>query len=166
MLELTRRMNPSRSCFDRIAGAYINGAGEVDETFNVHFGNLSASDKAKNLELAKAVPFSRTNDQLKEYTFPITSKGKDRINAVKYRLRLAVYFPFQFLIALIYMPFILVGFAAMWSEGLAFDYTYMTERNPIVNQNGPTRMRMKKHCFLVRFIFCLISEISGGQRRF
>ena len=77
MLELTRRMTPSRSCFDRIAGAYINGAGEVDETFNVHFGNLSASEKAKNLELAKTVPFSRTNDQLKEYTFPITSKGKD-----------------------------------------------------------------------------------------
>lgn len=81
------------------------------------------------------------------------SKGKDRINAVKYHLRRAVYFPFQFLIALIYLPFILVGFAATNTESLAFDYTYMTERNPIVNQNGPTRMRMKKHCFLVRFIF-------------
>lgn len=77
MMELTRRMNPSRSCFDRIAGAYINEMGEVDESFNVHFGNLSASEKKKNLELAKAIPFSRTNEQLKEYTFPITSKGKD-----------------------------------------------------------------------------------------
>ena len=77
MMELTRRMNPSRSCFDRIAGAYINEFGEVDESFNVHFGNLSASEKVKNLELAKAIPFARTNEQLKEYTFPITSKGKD-----------------------------------------------------------------------------------------
>ena len=79
MMELTRRMNPSRSCFDRIAGAYISDTGEVDETFNVHFGNLSASEKAKNLELAKTIPFARTNDQLKEYTFPITSKGKDSL---------------------------------------------------------------------------------------
>lgn len=31
MLELTRRMTPSRSCFDRIAGAYIDDMGEVDE---------------------------------------------------------------------------------------------------------------------------------------
>lgn len=77
MLELTRRMTPSRSCFDRIAGAYVNDMGEVDETFNIHFLKLSGADKAKNLELAKAVPFSRTNEQLKEYTFPITAKGKD-----------------------------------------------------------------------------------------
>ena len=58
MLELTRRMTPARSCFDRIAGAYIDDMGEVDESFNIHFGKLSASEKAKNLALAKAVPFS------------------------------------------------------------------------------------------------------------
>ena len=60
MLELTRRMTPSRSCFDRIAGAYVNDLGEVDESFNIHFLKLNGSDKAKNLELAKAVPFSKT----------------------------------------------------------------------------------------------------------
>ena len=38
MLELTRRMTPSRSCFDRVAGAYINEWGEVNESFNIHFG--------------------------------------------------------------------------------------------------------------------------------
>lgn len=97
----------------------------------------------------KYAPKTYTKDDLMKST----SKGKDRINAVKYHLRRAVYFPFQFLIALIYLPFILVGFAATNAESLAFDYTYMTERNPIVNQNGPTRMSMKKHCFLVRFIF-------------
>lgn len=77
MLELTRRMTPARSCFDRIAGAYINDLGEVDESFNIHFGKLSASEKARNLELAKTVPFSKTNIQLKEYTFSDTVKGKD-----------------------------------------------------------------------------------------
>lgn len=79
MLELTRRMTPSRSCFDRIAGAYIDDMGEVDESFNIHFGKLSKTEKTRNLELAKAIPFSKTNEQLKEYTFPESVKGKDSI---------------------------------------------------------------------------------------
>ena len=79
MLELTRRMTPSRNCFDRIAGAYADDMGEVDESFNIHFGKLSSTEQARNLELAKAVPFSKTNEQLKEYTFPEEAKGKDSI---------------------------------------------------------------------------------------
>ena len=70
MLELTRRMTPSRSCFTRIAGAYLDDEGYVENTFNINFLKLSASDKAKNLALAKAVPFSETNVQLKAYRFP------------------------------------------------------------------------------------------------
>ena len=77
MLELTRRMNPSRTCFDRIAGAYINDLGEIDDSFNIHFGKLIGSEKNRNLRLAKAIPFSKTNEQLKEYTFKENSKGKD-----------------------------------------------------------------------------------------
>ncbi len=77
MLELTRRMTPARTCFDRIAGAYVNDLGEVDESFNIHFGKLSGSEKAKNLAIAKAVPFSETNVQLKEYVFSESVKGKD-----------------------------------------------------------------------------------------
>ncbi len=77
MLELTRRMNPERTCFDRIAGAYIDDMGELEDSFNIHFGKLSPSEKKRNLEIAKAIPFSKTNVQLKEYTFPITNKGKD-----------------------------------------------------------------------------------------
>ncbi len=75
MLELTRRMTPARNCFDRIAGAYIDDLGEVDESFNIHFGKLSGPEKTKNLALAKMVPFSETNVQLKEYTFPESVKG-------------------------------------------------------------------------------------------
>lgn len=77
MLELTRRMTPARTCFDRIAGAYIDDMGEVDGSFNTHFGKLSAFEKSRNLALAKAIPFSKTNDQLKEYSFSEKAKGKD-----------------------------------------------------------------------------------------
>lgn len=69
MLELTRRMTPKRNCFDRIAGAYMDEEGFVDGTFNKHFQKLSAKDQQANLEIAKAVPFSETNVQLKEYVF-------------------------------------------------------------------------------------------------
>ena len=77
MLELTRRMTPTRTCFDRIAGAYINDMGE--DSFNVHFGKLSGSEKSRNLALAKVIPFAKTNEQLKEYIFSEKSKGKDSI---------------------------------------------------------------------------------------
>ena len=79
MLELTRRMTPSRTCFDRIAGAYIDEEGFSDDSFNIHFLKLSGSEKARNLVLAKQVPFSRTNEQLKEYTFPDSAKGPDSL---------------------------------------------------------------------------------------
>ena len=79
MLELTRRMTPARTCFDRITGAYINDMGEVEDSFNVHFGKLSGSEKSRNLALAKAIPFAKTNEQLKEYTFSEKAKGKDSI---------------------------------------------------------------------------------------
>lgn len=69
MLELTRRMTLKRNCFSRIAGAYLDKDGFVDGTFNKHFQNLSAKDQQRNLEIAKAVPFSETNVQLKEYAF-------------------------------------------------------------------------------------------------
>lgn len=87
MLELTRRMTPSRTCFDRIAGAYINDMGEVDESFNIHFGKLSGSEKARNLELAKAIPFAQTNIQLKEYHFPEEAKGKDSMQQLLEAIR-------------------------------------------------------------------------------
>lgn len=69
MLELTRRMTLTRNCFDRIAGAYLDEDGFVDGTFNKHFQRLSSKDQKTNLELAKAISFSDTNVQLKEYAF-------------------------------------------------------------------------------------------------
>lgn len=69
MLELTRRMTPARNCFSRIAGAYLDGEGFVDGTFNIHFGKLSQKEQKSNLAIAKAIPFSQTNLNLKEYRF-------------------------------------------------------------------------------------------------
>ena len=69
MLELTRRMTLKRNCFSRIAGAYLDGDGYVDGTFNTHFQKLSAPEREANLAIAKAIPFSETNVNLKEYRF-------------------------------------------------------------------------------------------------
>lgn len=77
MLELTRRMTPKRTSFTRIAGAYMDKDGEMDGSFNTNFLNLSTGEKEKNLAIAKTIPFSETNEQLKEYSF--TSKGKGSI---------------------------------------------------------------------------------------
>lgn len=73
MLELTRRMTPSRNCFSRIAGAYFDEEGYDTGTFNIHFGKLGTIEKKRNLDMAKAVIFSNTNENLKDYGF-----GKNR----------------------------------------------------------------------------------------
>ena len=82
MLELTRRMTPKRTCFSRAAGCYVTKDGEMDGTFNIHFGKLSESEKKRNLEIAKTIPFSDTNEQLKEYAFPKGPGRKDSMWAL------------------------------------------------------------------------------------
>jgi len=69
MLELTRRMTLKRNCFCRIAGAYIDKDGFIDGTFNRHFLKLTQKEQEANLAIAKAIPFSETNVNLKEYAF-------------------------------------------------------------------------------------------------
>lgn len=75
MLELTRRMTPKRTSFTRIAGCYLDKDGEIDGTFNTNFLNLSSADKEKNLAIAKTIPFSRTNEELKKYAFSRENMG-------------------------------------------------------------------------------------------
>lgn len=70
MLELTRRMTVKRNCFTRVAGAYFDDEGYVDGTFNIHYLKLPVGEQAHNLTLAKAVPFSATNEKLREHPFP------------------------------------------------------------------------------------------------
>ena len=75
MLELTRRMTPARSSVARIAGAYMDEEGYVDGTFNTNFLKLSAGERSKNLNLAKQVLLSRTNEQLKEFIREFCTKA-------------------------------------------------------------------------------------------
>lgn len=69
MLELTRRMTPKRTSITRIAGCYVDQDGDFDGSFNTNFLKLSEADKTKNLKLAKSIPFSETNKNLKKYEF-------------------------------------------------------------------------------------------------
>ena len=69
MLEITRRMTPSRTAMTRIAGCYMDDEGFVDGTFNINFLKLSASEKSRNLAIAKTIPFAETNTKLKRYVF-------------------------------------------------------------------------------------------------
>lgn len=72
MLELTRRMTLARTSFTRIAGCYVDKDGEFDGSFNTNFLKLSAQERTKKLKLAKEIPFSATNVNLKKYEFSQT----------------------------------------------------------------------------------------------
>ena len=85
MLELTRRMTLSRNCFVRTAGAYIDDEGYIDNTFNVSFKNMSKHDQQVNLDLAKTIPFSKTNEQLKCYKFPEGDMAYDSGGNLQYK---------------------------------------------------------------------------------
>lgn len=79
MLALTRRMTVKRTSVTRIAGAYIDSDGVIDGTFNTRFLKLSASERARNLEIAKSVPFAQTNENLKRYVISEGSVGRERM---------------------------------------------------------------------------------------
>lgn len=70
MLELTRRMTLTRTSFTRIAGCYVDKDGDYDGSFNINFLKLSAPERTNKLRLAKAIPFSPTNVNLKKYEIP------------------------------------------------------------------------------------------------
>lgn len=79
MLELTRRMTLKRNCFTRLAGAYLDEDGYVDGTFNTNFLKLSEKERNAKLAIAKAIPFSETNVNLKEYRFTKDQEGPGSI---------------------------------------------------------------------------------------
>lgn len=71
----------------------------------------------------------------------------------KYTMRIIAYLPFQILLVIVYSPILALIFAYENAECLAYENTYFTPDNPMVNKEGPTRKRMKKHCWLIRFLF-------------
>ena len=75
MLELTRRMTSARSNLIRIAGAYIDEEGYIDGTFNTSFLNLKGAEKNRCLDIAKAIPFAKPNEELVQYKIPGMGPG-------------------------------------------------------------------------------------------
>ena len=75
MLELTRRMTDARTHLSRIAGAYLDAEGYVDGTFNTSFLKLKGEERKNALEIAKTIPFARTNEELVSYRIPGMKPG-------------------------------------------------------------------------------------------
>jgi hypothetical protein len=70
MLELTRRMTDARTHLARLAGGYLDEEGYVDGTFNTNFLKLRGEERKHALEIARAIPFSRTNEELLSFRIP------------------------------------------------------------------------------------------------
>lgn len=64
MLEITRRLTPTRCNLSRIAGAYMNEEGYIDNSFNINFLKLKGKELEHCLEIAKTIPFGETNEEL------------------------------------------------------------------------------------------------------
>ena len=79
MLELTRRMSVARNCFSRIAGAYMDKDGFVDESFNTPFLKLTKSEQEKNIKIAKAIPFAKPEDELVNIDMKTQMRSKDSL---------------------------------------------------------------------------------------
>ncbi|HOO29148.1 MAG TPA: DUF4317 family protein [Lachnospiraceae bacterium] len=89
MLELTRRMTIDRTSFTRIAGSYLDKDGLTDGTFNTNFLKLKASERQKKLLVAKTIPFSNTNENLKDYHFSKDKIGNGSIWQLLQAMRLS-----------------------------------------------------------------------------
>ena len=79
LLELTRRMTLKRNCFARVAGAYMDGEGYIDGTFNTNFLALQTAEKGNLLNIAKKVLFAETNVSVKGYGFAKDKKGQGSV---------------------------------------------------------------------------------------
>ena len=62
MLELTRRLTSAKTNLVRLAGAYIDEEGYIDGTFNTNFLNLKGAERNRCLDIAKTIPFAKTNE--------------------------------------------------------------------------------------------------------
>lgn len=87
MLELTRRMTSSRTHLVRIAGAYIDEEGFIDGTFNKNFLNLTGDDRKHALEIAKTIPYAKSNSELVEYELSQDAMKSGSIWQLLYAIR-------------------------------------------------------------------------------
>ena len=71
---------------------------------------------------------------------------------VKKFLLMILYYPFQLVILICLSPFIICAMAAMRAENQAFEDVYITEDNPMLNQDGPSMRNKRNHWWITRFI--------------
>ena len=74
MLEITRRMTAARTNLVRLAGAYIDQEGYIDGTFNTNFLNLKGAERNRCLDIAKTIPFAKTNEELADWMQTLAEK--------------------------------------------------------------------------------------------
>lgn len=154
MLELTRRMTLKRNCFDRIAGAYLDGEGFVDGTFNKHFQKLSAKDRQFHLAIAKAVPFSETNVRLKEYLF----EEKDKKPGSIWKMLMALMecgLKNDAMLDVFYEEF---GKACQTGSGYAVYFFHGSYDVPLKAEDKESLWESEE---VYRFIICTVCPVSG-----
>ncbi len=158
MLELTRRMTPSRHCFDRVAGAYMDSDGFIDGSFNIHFGKLNPVETAQNLRLAKTIPFSGTNRNLKEYPVPGKSetsrKMRQLLNALKdCSLKND---------ALLYTFYEQIGENIKLPSGLENGYAiYLYHGSYDIPLKASDKQRLWESEEIYEFLICVVSSLVG-----
>lgn len=82
---------------------------------------------------------------------------------IKKNILTVIYFPFQLLLAVILSPILCIQFAVERANGLAFDDAIMVADNPMLNPDGPTMQRKRRHCWLMRFVNpWILGEIMEG----
>ena len=79
---------------------------------------------------------------------------------VKKFLLMLLYVPFQLVIQICLSPLIIVWTACIRAENQAFEDVYITEDNPMLNQDGPAMRNKRNHWWITRFIGldCLFDE--------
>lgn len=154
LLELTRRMNLSRTCFSRVAGAYLDEEGFVDGTFNIHFGKLSPSEKEKTLALAKKVPFAETNKKSRGYFF----RKEDMRPGSLWQLLMALRECELKNDALMDSFYEIVGEMYHRDYPLAVYLFYGTYDVPVKDRNGDSMWESEE---VYRFLICSIAPVSG-----
>lgn len=158
MLELTRRMTPSRHCFDRVAGAYMDSDGFIDGSFNIHFGKLNPVESAQNLKLAKTVPFSGTNRNLKEYPVP----GKSGISRNMLQLLNALKECSLKNDALLYTFYEQIGEHLRTPSCLENGYAiYLYHGNYDIPLKASDKERLWESEEVFEFLICVISPLAG-----
>ena len=149
MLELTRRMTIARNCFGRIAGGYMDGEGYVDGTFNTHFQKLSGADKTKNLRIAKAVPFSETNRQLKGFRFRPEGQGPGSVWQLLMALREC---------ALLLSLYEYIG--ERYQPGFSYGI-YVFHGNYDIPLKGSDKVQQRESEEIYSFLVCAICPVDG-----